>query len=163
MLHFVAEFPLLIIACKFDYICLNRMLHKELGPVFPSKNGIAIASHHGVKAVMTSSDQPRGHYIGANVAPDACMLPDTLIFTSTGLAHSRIRSLLLQAIPAFTSSSPPPEQAASATTEETSLSANEGASEDNVDPPPYARPSKDDVRRCSSITIKDTHFIVLIT
>ena len=196
MLHFVAEFPLLIIACKFDYICLNRILHKELGPVFPTKNGIAIASHHGVKAVMTSSNQPRGHYIGANVAPDACMLPDTLIFTSTGQAHSRIRKLLLQAIPAFTSSSPPPvhpsaaaaslvlrrrararavslEQGASATTEETSLSANEGASEDNldppyldnVDPPPYVRASKDDVRRCSvaSIRIRDTHFIVLIT
>jgi hypothetical protein len=73
------------------------------------------------------------------------------------------------------------EHGASASAEETSLPANEGASEDNLDPPHldnldpphldnldlprYVRASKDDVRRCSvaPIRIRNTRLIFLIT
>jgi hypothetical protein len=152
LLHLLSEFPVLIIGCKFDYICLNRLLHRELGPVFPIKQGIAVASHYGVKAVMTNPNQPRGHYIGANVAPDACMLPDTLIFTSTGHKHSRIRQLLLQAIPAFTSTNALPADATAQPAVSCEAAASEGDSTPPLSPLPppalYKRASQDEVRRC---------------
>jgi hypothetical protein len=101
LLALLVDLPLFIV-CKGDRKCLFRLMHHELGPVFPYQQGIGIATHHGVKAVMTNPNQPRGHYIGALVVPDACMLPDTLIFMPTGSEHARLRQLLLRAVPAFT-------------------------------------------------------------
>jgi hypothetical protein len=144
LLHLLSEFPVLIIGCKFDYLCLNKLLHHELGPVFPSKQGIAVASHHGVKAVLTSTNQPRGHFIGANVSPDGCMLPDTLIYLSTGHKHSRIRQLLLHAIPAFTSS----DASHNAAFEDHAAASAGDAVHPSLPPAPYQRASQDVVRRC---------------
>jgi hypothetical protein len=80
------------------------------------------------------------------------MLPDTLIFTSTCHKHSRIRQLLLQVIPAFTSTNALPVDATAQPSVSCEAAASEGDSTPPLSPLPppalYKRASQDEVRRC---------------
>ena len=65
------------------------------------RDGFAIFNHKEVSDVLTSTEQPRGTYLGASPVPHKCMGNDTLIFMGTGAEHTQVREFLLSNIPAW--------------------------------------------------------------
>jgi hypothetical protein len=67
----------------------------------PFKFGFMMNSYRDVNETLSSPDQPRGPYFATSKVPKECFGEDTLLFLSTGPAHSQIRKILFDVVPAF--------------------------------------------------------------
>jgi hypothetical protein len=94
------ELPLFI-AVGGDRLQLFLLYQSQFGDAFPFFNGVALTRHAAVRAVMTSPDQPRGVFLGAQPVPASCLSPDLAIFLSTGPRHTLVREFLVEAVHAF--------------------------------------------------------------
>lgn len=62
----------------------DRLSHYDAlaarGDVTPFNGGVLLHSYSAVSDVVTSTNQPRGQYLGAMIVPDRCLGAETLIF-----------------------------------------------------------------------------------
>lgn len=94
------ELPLFI-SFKGNRLLMFKNLADACGPKFPMQRGIAYTTHADVSRELHATRQDRGHYIAAQVVPDKCMGLGTLIFVSTGPAHTRLREFFIRAFSGF--------------------------------------------------------------
>ena len=67
---FAIQLPLFVIGYGGDRLSYYDGMHHTLGDVTPFGSGIAVHTYKAVSDILKSTNQPRGHYLGARIVPD---------------------------------------------------------------------------------------------
>ena len=67
---FAIQLPLFVVGYGGDRLSYYDGMHHTLGDITPFGSGVAIHKYKAVSDILKSTNQPRGHYLGARIVPD---------------------------------------------------------------------------------------------